>query len=148
MDFYGFRVPEDCVSYLVMVYSSHDDFIRGFRLGRSIREHFLKMLGSVMNDIEHSFVNTVSTKRILQWRAMIQELISVGFAVEFIPDHLCEVTRALLFRRVQPAFDAIDARIKILKKEVADLEGRREHLLSSIGGRSHFGDQTLISKLC
>ena len=58
MDFYGFRVPEDCVSYLVMVYSSHDDFIRGFRLGRSIREHFLKMLGSVMNDIEHSFVNT------------------------------------------------------------------------------------------
>ena len=78
---------------------------------------------------------------------MIQELISVGFAVEFIPDHLCEVTRALLFRRVQPAFDAIDARIKTLKKKVANLEGRRERLLSSIGGPSHLGDQTLISGL-
>ena len=30
------------------------------------------------------------------------------------------------------------------KKEVADLEGHRERLLSSIGGPSRFGDQTLI----
>ena len=49
------------------------------------------MLGSVMNDIEHNFVDTVSTERILQWRATIQELISVGFAVKFVLDHLCEV---------------------------------------------------------
>ena len=71
VDFHGFRVPEDCVSHLVMVYGSHGDFMQGFRLGRSSRKHFLKMLGSVMNDIEHSFVDTVSTERILQWRATI-----------------------------------------------------------------------------
>ena len=62
--------------------------MQGFRLGRSAREHFLKLLGSVMNDIEHNFVDTVSLERILQWRAAVQELISVGFAVEFILDHL------------------------------------------------------------
>ena len=45
----------------------------------------------MINDIEHNFVDTVSTERILQWRAAIQELISVGFAVEFILDHFCEV---------------------------------------------------------
>ena len=50
-------------------------------------------------------------------------------------------------RRVQPAIDAIDTRIETLKKEVTDLEGRREHLLSGIGGPSHFGDQTFISGL-
>jgi len=50
-------------------------------------------------------------------------------------------------RRVQPAVDAIDARIEILKKEVADLEGRHERLLSNIGGPSYFGDQTLIFEL-
>ena len=71
VDFHGYRVPGDCVSHLVMVYSSRGDFMQGFRLGRFAREHFLKMLGSVMNDIEHSFVDTVSTKRILQWRAAI-----------------------------------------------------------------------------
>ena len=78
---------------------------------------------------------------------MIQELISVGFAVEFVLDHFREIARALFMRRVQPAVDVIDARIKLLKKEVADLEGRREHLLSSVGGPSHFGDQSLISEL-
>ena len=64
----------------------------------------------------------------------------MGFAVEFILDHHCEVTRAVFMRRVQPAIDAIDARIEVLKSEAADLEGRRERLLSSIGGPSRFGD--------
>ena len=77
----------------------------------------------------------------------IQELISVGFAVEFIPNHLREVARAVFMRRVQPVIDAIDTRIETLKKVVADLEGRRKRLLSGIGGPSRFGDQTLISGL-
>ena len=50
-------------------------------------------------------------------------------------------------RRVQLAVDAIDARIEFLKKEVADLEGRRERLLSDVSGPSRFGDQSLISGL-
>ena len=45
VDFYGFRVPEDCVSHLVMIYSSHGNFMREFLLGRSVREHFLKNVG-------------------------------------------------------------------------------------------------------
>ena len=51
-------------------------------------------------------------------------------------------------RRVQPAVDAIDTRIEILKKEVVDLEGRRERLFTGIGEPNRFGDQTLISGLC
>ena len=43
-----------------------------------------------MNDIEHNFIDTVSAKRILQWRAAIQKFIRVGFAVEFLLDHLLE----------------------------------------------------------
>ena len=43
----------------------------------------------------------------------------MSFAVEFILDHLCKVARAVFMRRVQPAIDAIDAQIEILKKEAA-----------------------------
>ena len=100
VDFHGFRVPKDCASHLVAVYSSCGNFMQGFRLGRSAREHFLKMLGSVMNDIQHNFVDTVSTERILQWWAAIQELVNVGFAVEFILDHLHEIARAFFIRKV------------------------------------------------
>ena len=39
--------------------------MQGFRLGRFAREHFLKLLGSIMNDIEHNFVDTISSERIL-----------------------------------------------------------------------------------
>ena len=53
-----------------------------------MREHFVKLLGSVMNDIEHNFIDTVFAKRILQWKAAVQELVSVGFAVEFMLDYL------------------------------------------------------------
>ena len=147
MDFYGFRVPEDCAPHLVMLYSRHGNFMREFHLGRSSREHFLRMLGCVLNDIEHNFIDSISTGKILQWRAAVQELISVGFAVEFILEHLHEIARAFFMRRVRLAVEAIDARIELLKKEVADLEGRRERLLSGVGGPSRFGDQSLISGL-
>ena len=93
-----------------------------------------------MNDIKHNFVDTVSFERILQWRATVQKLISVGFAVEFILDHLREIARAFFIKKVQPAVDAIDTQIETLKMEVADLEGCRECLLASIGGSSRCGD--------
>ena len=71
----------------------------------------------------------------------------MGFAVEFILKHLREIARAFFMRRVRPAIEAIDICIELLKKEVADLEGRRERLLSDIGGPSRFGDHSLISGL-
>ncbi|XP_075669807.1 uncharacterized protein LOC142639530 [Castanea sativa] len=147
VDFHGIRIPEDYASHLVAIYSSRGDFMREFRYGRSTREHFLKLLRSVMNDIEHNFVDTISTERILQWRAEIQELVSVGFVVEFILYHLREIARAFFMRNFQPAIDAIDTRLEVLKKEVANLEGRRERLVSSIGGSSRFGDQTFIFRI-
>ena len=105
------------------------------------------MLGCVLNDIEHNFIDSVSVGKILQWRAAVQDLISVGFAMEFILEHLCEIAQAFFMRRVRPAIEDIDARIELLKKEVADLEGRRERLLSGVSGPSRFGDQSLISRL-
>ena len=107
----------------------------------------MKLLGSVMNDIEHNFVDTISIERILHWMAAVQELVSMSFAVEFIFNHLREVARAFFMKKVQPTVDAINTRIEALRKEVVDLEGRREHLFSSIGGSSRFGDQPLISRL-
>ena len=67
--------------------------------------------------------------------------------MEFLLDYLREVARAFFTKRVQPAVDAIDARIESLKKEIANLEARCEHLLSGVIGYSRLGDQTLISCL-
>ena len=120
--------------------------MQGFLFGQSTREHFLKLLEIVMNNIEHNFVDTVSVERILQWKATVQELAKVGFAVEFLLDHLQEIARAFFMKKVQPNVDAIVVCIEVLK-EVADLEAYHERLLSGVAGPSHFGDQTLISIL-
>ena len=40
VDFHGFRIPEDCASHLVAVYSSCGDFMQGFCLGRSTESTF------------------------------------------------------------------------------------------------------------
>ena len=82
------------------VYSSHKDFMRGFLFRFSVREHFLKLLGSMMNDIEYNFINTVSAERILLWRAAVQDLIRVGFAVEFLLYHLREIDWAFFMKKV------------------------------------------------
>ena len=93
-----------------------------------------------MNDIEHNFIDTTSAERILKWRAAVQEFTRVGFAVEFLLDHLWEIARAFFAKKVQLAADAINARIETLKKEVADLKASREHLLSGVTSPSRFGD--------
>ena len=71
----------------------------------------------------------------------------MGIAIKFMLDYLLEIGRAFFMKKVQPAVDAVDTCIEALKKEVADLEGRRERLLSSVARSSHFGDQILIFKL-
>ena len=54
----------------------------------------------------------------------LQELIRVGFAI-----------------------DAIETCIESLKKEMANLEARHEHLLSGVIGFNRFKDYTLISAI-
>ncbi|KAK9998035.1 hypothetical protein SO802_017638 [Lithocarpus litseifolius] len=65
VDFHGFWDLKECITHLKVVYSSYRDFMQGFLFARSAKEHFLMLLGSVMNDIEHNFIDNVFAKRIL-----------------------------------------------------------------------------------
>ena len=78
----------------------------------------------------------------------MQEIVSVGFAVKFILDHLREIALAFFMKKVYFATDVIDTRIEALRKEVVNLEGCHECLLSSISRSSRFGDQPFIFELC
>ena len=60
--------------------------------------------------------------------------------MEFLLDHLREITQAFFMKKVRPTVDAIDAFIEVLKKEVVDLKARRECLLSGVTGFSCFRD--------
>ena len=79
-------------------------------------------------------------ERILLWGAIVQELIRVGFAMEFMLDYLREIARAFFMKKFQLVVDSIDACLEVLKKEVVVLEACREHLLSSVAGPNYFED--------
>jgi len=64
-----------------------------FPFSHSAREYFLKLLGCIMNDIQHNFVETVSAEKILQWTVAVQEFIYVEFEVGFLLDYLREIAR-------------------------------------------------------
>ena len=64
------------------------------RFPNSARERFLNLLGCVMNDIQHNFMDTIFAKMILQWRASVQELIHVDFEVGFLLEHFREIARS------------------------------------------------------
>lgn len=87
MEFHGYQVLDLLLCFKV-IYSSYGDFMQWFPLGHSAKEHFFKLLGCVMNNIEHNFINTIFIERILQWKAAVQKLIRIGFAVEFLLVHL------------------------------------------------------------
>ena len=128
-----------------VVYSSHEDFLQRFLFGHSVKEHFLKLLGSMMNDIEHNFIDNVFAERM--------EGCSSGVDQSWIRRRVSVITckrllgPSLFTKKVQPTADAIDACIESLKKEVAELEACLERLFFGIVGSSHFEDQTLISGL-
>ena len=78
---------------------------------------------------------------------MVQDLIQVGFIVEFQLDHLGEIAQAFLTKKVQPVVDTIDAHIESLKKEVANLKASHERLFSGATSPSCFRNHTFISGL-
>ena len=116
--------------------------MQGFPFGRSMREHFLKLLGSVMNDIEHNFIDTMFAVKSLS-SGIDQDWLCSRVPARS-PARDCS---AFFTKKVQPAVDAIDAYIEALKKKMADLEACRECLLSCVASPSHFGDLTFISGL-
>lgn len=147
VDFHGYQVPKDCLDHLQAIYQDHGDFMQKFPLGRFAREHFLKLLGCVLNDIQHNVIDTVSVEKILQWRAAIQELIYVKFELGFMLDQLQEIARVFFRRKIQPTIDTIEARIESLKKEKADLEAHHARLLSSVADPDDSHDNPLVTGL-
>lgn len=67
MNFHGYWYPR-IVRALGGNYHSYGDFMQRFPLNRFAREHFLKLLGCVMNNNEHNFVDTISKNSTMEGR--------------------------------------------------------------------------------
>lgn len=124
-----YYMPDDSIDHLRAILKKQGDFTKHFPLGLVAGECFLKLLGSMLNDIQHNFLDTSSTKRILKWRAIIQELFDIKFKVHFVMEHICTIAHAYFRQGAKSVVDSIDVQIANMKKKLAELEARRTSFL-------------------
>ncbi len=131
MSFLSFSVPAEGLPLLNALLEKHGDFTVGFKLGVGTGDFMLHLLCCVLTDMVHSFFETLTETRILDWRSVVRELMSAGFALDFMLDHLRLVAQTLFSRRIKSAVSTLDTQIASLRTSLEALESRRGRLLSA-----------------
>jgi hypothetical protein len=91
---YGnFWVYQDAVPLLQGLSAKFGDFTTHFKFGAGFGGPMLSLLGSVLADMRRTSFRTLSEPKILSWRSVVQDLIAVGFDLDFMLEHLRKVAR-------------------------------------------------------
>uniref|UniRef100_A0A2N9HJJ6 Aminotransferase-like plant mobile domain-containing protein n=1 Tax=Fagus sylvatica TaxID=28930 RepID=A0A2N9HJJ6_FAGSY len=94
---YGnFWVYQDAVPLLQGLSAKFGDFTTHFKFGAGFGGPMLSLLGSVLADMRRTSFKTLSESKILSWRSVVQDLIAVGFDLDFMLEHLRKSTLAVL----------------------------------------------------
>jgi hypothetical protein len=66
------------LQFLNQLEKKHGNFTLNFKFGISIRTFMLGLLCSVLMDMNHSFLNTISEAQLLEWRGVVKELMKAS----------------------------------------------------------------------
>ena len=88
VSFGDFWVPSDSVPYLQQLTIKYDNFVTKFKLGAGFGGPMLSLLGNVLAAMDKSDLGNVMKVQILTWKSVIQDLMEVGFDLEFMIGHL------------------------------------------------------------
>uniref|UniRef100_A0A2N9HMI2 Aminotransferase-like plant mobile domain-containing protein n=1 Tax=Fagus sylvatica TaxID=28930 RepID=A0A2N9HMI2_FAGSY len=102
------------------------DFTTHFKFGAGFGGPMLSLLGSVLADMRRTSFKTLSEPKILSWRSVVQDLIAVGFDLDFMLEHLRKVARKFFG-------EAIASEMKIVQEQISSLQSTLAVLLSYQG---------------
>uniref|UniRef100_A0A2N9I0U6 Aminotransferase-like plant mobile domain-containing protein n=1 Tax=Fagus sylvatica TaxID=28930 RepID=A0A2N9I0U6_FAGSY len=124
---YGnFWVHQDAVPLLQGLSAKFGDFTTHFKFGAGFGGPMLSLLGSVLADMRRTSFKTLSEPKILSWRSVVQDLIAVGFDLDFMLEHLRKVARKFFG-------EAIASEVKIVQEQISSLQSTLAVLLSYQG---------------
>uniref|UniRef100_A0A2N9HJ25 Aminotransferase-like plant mobile domain-containing protein n=1 Tax=Fagus sylvatica TaxID=28930 RepID=A0A2N9HJ25_FAGSY len=113
---YGnFWVYQDAVPLLQGLSAKFGDFTTHFKFGAGFGGPMLSLLGSVLADMRRTSFKTLSEPKILSWRSVVQDLIAVGFDLDFMLEHLRKVARKFFG-------EAIASEMKIVQEQISSLQ--------------------------
>jgi hypothetical protein len=124
---YGnFWVYQDAVPFLQGLSAKFGDFTTHFKFGAGFGGPMLSLLGSVLADMRRTSFKTLSEPKILSWRSVVQDLIAVGFDLDFMLEHLRKVARKFFG-------EAIASEMKIVQEQISSLQSTLAVLVSYQG---------------
>jgi hypothetical protein len=129
---YGnFWVYQDAVPFLQGLSAKFGDFTTHFKFGAGFGGPMLSLLGSVLADMRRTSFKTLSEPKILSWRSVVQDLIAVGFDLDFMLEHLRKVARKFFGEAIASEMKVVQEQISSLQSTLAVLVSYQGELMSA-----------------
>ncbi len=107
MSFGDFWVPSDCVPYLQQLTAKYGNFVTKFKLGAGFGGPMLSLLGSVLVAMDNSNLGSVTKAQVLAWKSVVQDLMEVGFNLEFMIGRLRQMAQRLFGKKISDLVQAL-----------------------------------------
>uniref|UniRef100_A0A2N9HIE7 Aminotransferase-like plant mobile domain-containing protein n=1 Tax=Fagus sylvatica TaxID=28930 RepID=A0A2N9HIE7_FAGSY len=129
---YGnFWVYQDAVPLLQGLSAKFGDFTTHFKFGAGFGGPMISLLGSVLADMRRTSFKTLSESKILSWRSVVQDLIAVGFDLDFLLEHLRKVARKFFGEAIASEMKVVQEQISSLQSTLAVLVSYQGELMSA-----------------
>uniref|UniRef100_A0A2N9JA03 Aminotransferase-like plant mobile domain-containing protein n=1 Tax=Fagus sylvatica TaxID=28930 RepID=A0A2N9JA03_FAGSY len=107
------------------------DFTTHFKFGAGFGGPMLSLLGSVLADMRRTSFKTLSEPKIFSWRSVVQDLIAVGFDLDFMLEHLRKVARKFFGEAIASEIKTVQEQISSLQSTLAVLVSYQGELMSA-----------------
>jgi hypothetical protein len=114
-DFEIFRAPQGGIRFLKALWERYGRCLSYFRRGVNVGSSLLTLLCCVLAHMEHTRLEDITEVHILEWKAVVQEVIEGGFRFGFILDYLRRLAHGMFSRRVLAELREAEARVATLR---------------------------------
>ena len=135
-NFLRFSMPMEGLPLLEGLFKIQGDFNSGFRGGAFLSNIIMELLYVVLISLRDSCLDSLSERKLLEWKGVVQDLIEAKFSLFFLLEHLRSLAHMLFQRQ---ASRSLDAEIVAIKEALAraqqvlqDLKVKRQRVLSSL----------------
>uniref|UniRef100_A0A2N9EV39 Aminotransferase-like plant mobile domain-containing protein n=1 Tax=Fagus sylvatica TaxID=28930 RepID=A0A2N9EV39_FAGSY len=105
----------DRMSFFKSLWEKYGSCSSYFRLGVHVGNSMLTLLYCVLAHMEHTRLKDVTEIHILEWKAVVQEVIEGGFKFSFILDYLRRLAHDMFSGRILAELRVVEARAAALR---------------------------------
>ena len=121
------------------------------KLPVSLGNILMELLCAVLISLDGSSLDSLSKKKLLEWKGVMQDLLEAKFSLSFLMEHLRSLAHALFQRQTSKSLDAeiaaAEEALTRAHKTLQDLKIKRQKVLSSLAVPAISSDGSLLASL-